>query len=207
MPYIAGTLQPAETGQLYCPRCWFTGPFDPVGSLTLRCSRCEWPFTAAASTAPAPSVPASTVGYVNASGSPMAVTLSTFTLTFVYVNTVQVGTTNTTYYVPVAGTISVTYSVAGTWSWALIQTSGALSAGGTAITVTHGGAAFAYGQVLVIDPAGTSDIVTVNGTPSDTSVPCTALGSSHGSGKNITVAQLTPALSGTGLNGVPQVSY
>lgn len=207
MPYITGTLQPAEVGFLACPRCWTSGPFIPFGSLVMRCSRCEWPFTLAAATPPVPSVPASTVAYVNASGSPLAVTLSGFTLTYVYVNSVQVGTTNATYYVPVAGAVSVTYSIAGTWSWALLTTNGALSAGGTAIAVAAGGTAFAYGQVLIIDAAGTPDVVTVNGTPTGTSVPCTALAAAHTSGRTVSVAQLAPQLSGTGLENVPQTAY
>ena len=45
------------------------------------------------------------------------VTLSGFTLTAVFVNGVQVGTTNATYTVPAHGQISITYSVVGTWTW------------------------------------------------------------------------------------------
>jgi hypothetical protein len=52
---------------------------------------------------------------------PVIVTLSTFTLTFVYVNGVQVGTTNAAYTVPAGGTISITYSVAGTWTWTTLS--------------------------------------------------------------------------------------
>lgn len=207
MPYIAGTIQPAGDAAVRCPRCWFTGPFTPYAALALRCSRCEWPFTLAASTPPAPAVPASTVAVTNSSGSPMAVTLSTFTLTFVFVNGVQAGTTNATYYVPAGGSISVTYTVAGTWSWALLTTNGALSAGATALPVAAGGTAFAFGQVLIIDPAGVSDVVTVNGTPGATSIPVTAVNAAHASGKSITVAQFAPALSGTGLEGVPANAY
>jgi hypothetical protein len=66
----------------------------------------------------APSVPASTVAVVNNYRGSVDVTLSAFTLTAVFVNGVQVGTTNATYTVPAHGTISVTYSVVGTWTWA-----------------------------------------------------------------------------------------
>lgn len=207
MPYIAGTIQPAGDAAVRCPRCWFAGPFTPYTALTVRCSRCEWPFTLAASTPPAPAVPASTVAVTNSSGSPMAVTLSTFTLTFVFVNGVQAGTTNATYYVPVGGSISVTYTVAGTWSWALLTTSAGVSAGGTAIPVSAGGTAFAFGQCLIIDTAGTPDFVCVNGTPTATSIPITAFNAAHASGKSITVAQISPALSGIGLEGVPANAY
>lgn len=65
----------------------------------------------------APSVPASTVIAVNNYHGTVDVTLSGFTLTAVFVNGVQVGTTNATYAVPAHGTISVTYSVVGTWTW------------------------------------------------------------------------------------------
>ena len=68
-----------------------------------------------------PSVPASGTSTTNLVTNPypfpVTVTLSTFTLTFVYVNGTQVGTTNAAYVVPVNGTISITYSVAGTWAW------------------------------------------------------------------------------------------
>lgn len=64
-----------------------------------------------------PAVPASTVAVQNANTYPVNVTLTGFTATAVFVNGVQVGTTNGTYLVPAGGTISVTYSVAGTWIW------------------------------------------------------------------------------------------
>ena len=207
MPWIAGTLQPAQVQYLRCPRCWYAEGFVPIASLTFRCVRCEWPFLLSASTPPSPSVPATTVPYTNASGSPMAVTVTSGTLTSVVINGVQAGTTDGTYYVPVAGTISITYSVAPSWSWALLTTNGALSAGATSIPVAAGGTAFAYGQVLIIDPAGTADVVTVNGTPTGTSLPVTALASSHLTGRAITVAQLAPLLSGTAQDAVPQTAY
>lgn len=65
-----------------------------------------------------PAVPASTVAVQNPNTYPVNVTLSGFTATAVFVNGIQVGTTNGTYLVPSGGTISVTYTVAGTWVWA-----------------------------------------------------------------------------------------
>ncbi len=65
----------------------------------------------------APSVPASTTPVVNNYHGTVDVTLSGFTLTAVFVNGVNVGSTNGTYAVPAHGTISVTYSVVGTWTW------------------------------------------------------------------------------------------
>jgi hypothetical protein len=90
---------------------------------------------------------------------------------------------------------------------ALPVTSGGVSAGGTSLPFAQGGTAFAAGQVLIVDPAGASDVVTVNGTPTATSVPVTALNSAHASGKSVTVAQVSPALSGAGLENVPATAY
>lgn len=71
---------------------------------------------------PAPAVPASTVKAANNTGQYVWVTLAGFTATFVYSydqagNQVQLGTTNGTYLLPPGYSISVTYSVAGTWAW------------------------------------------------------------------------------------------
>jgi hypothetical protein len=64
-----------------------------------------------------PTVPASTVAVLNNTGQYVDVALSGFTMTACFVNGVSVGTTNTSYGVPPGGSISVTYSVAGTWAW------------------------------------------------------------------------------------------
>jgi len=66
---------------------------------------------------PTPAVPASTVAVVNSTGQYVNVALTGFTLTAVLVNGVQVGTTNTSYALPPGGSISITYTVAGTWAW------------------------------------------------------------------------------------------
>lgn len=200
-------IQPAEVAQLRCPRCWFTGPFIPLAALTWRCVRCEWPFTLSAPAVNSPAVPATTVAATNSTGTVVAVTITGGTLTSVVVNGVQAGTTAGTYLVPVAGTISITYSVAPAWTWALPQTNGSVTAGATALPFAAGGTSFAQGQVLIIDPAGTSDVVVISGTPGATSVPVGALNSAHNSGVSVTVAQAAPALSGTGLENVPQTSY
>lgn len=181
----------------------------PLAALEFRCARCEWPFTLSAATPPSPAVPGSTVAYANASGSVMAVTISGGTLTSVVINGTQAGTAAGTYLVPAGGTIAITYSSAPTWTWALPQTSGAVSAGGSAVPFNPAGTnvAFAQGQVLIVDPAGTSDLVVVNGTPTATSVPVGALNAAHNSGVSVTVAQVAPALSGAGLENVPQTAY
>jgi len=212
MPY-AGVAQPAEVASLACPRCWFpAAAFIPLGGLTFRCTRCEWPFTLAAPVVTSPGTPASfgsTTVVPNATGTVVLVTITGGTLTFVFVNGVQAGTAAGTYLVPVAGTISITYSVAPTWTWALPAISAGVAAGGTALPFAPAGTnvAFTAGQVLIVDPAGTSDVVTVTGTPAATSVPVGSLNSAHLTGVTVTVAALTPAFSGTGLEAVPKTSY
>jgi hypothetical protein len=64
-----------------------------------------------------PGFPLTTVPVTNVTGFPVFVTISGGTLTFVFVNSIQVGTTAGTYPVPIGGTISITYSAAPTWSW------------------------------------------------------------------------------------------
>jgi ribosomal protein L37AE/L43A len=191
-------VAPAEVTKLTCPRCHFPARFVPLSALVFRCSRCEWPFTLSAPTVSTPAVPATTVAVANSSGTVVAVTISGGTLTSVVVNGTAAGTTAGTYLVPVAGTISITYSAAPTWAWALPAISAGVSAGGTALTFAPTGTnvAFAVNQVLIVDPSGTSDVVRVNGTPTATSVPVGGFNSAHSSGVLVTVAQLATTLSG-----------
>ena len=179
----------------------------PYAALVFRCTRCEWLFALSAPAVASPAVPATTVAATNSTGTVVAVTISGGTLTAVTVNGTQAGTTAGTYLVPVAGTISVTYSVAPTWAWALPQTSASVVAGGTALTFAPTGTntAYALGQVLIVDPSGTSDVVTVTGSPTATSVPVNSLNAAHNSGVSVTVAQLAPYLST--VEAVPQTSY
>ena len=211
MPDSGAQLQPAEVTKLTCPRCRFPARFVPLAALEFRCSRCEWAFNLAAPSVSSPAVPASgtaTTNLVaNGSGTVVAVTISSGTLTFVYVSGVQAGTTAGTYLVPVGGTISVTYSVAPTWAWALPVTSASAGAGGTSLTFAPTGTnvAFTAEQVLIVDPSGTSDVVKVNGTATATSVPVNSLNLAHNSGVSVTVAVLTPALSS--VEAVPQTTF
>jgi hypothetical protein len=179
----------------------------PLSATVFRCTRCEWPFTLAAPTVSSPAVPLTTVAATNSTGTVVAVTISGGTLTSVVVNGTQAGTTAGTYLVPVAGTISITYSVAPTWAWALPATSASVSAGGTALTFAPTGTntAFTANQVLIVDPSGTSDIVVVTGAPTATNVPVNSLNSAHNSGVLVTVAALAPSLSSA--EAVPQTSY
>ena len=115
-------------------------------------------------------------------------------------------TTFGTMLVPAAGTITLTYSgSAPTWTVALPETSGAVSAGGAALPFAQDATAFTTGQVLIVDPSGTPDVVVVTRTPTATSVPVGALNSAHGSGVSVTVAQASPVLSS--VETVPATSY
>jgi hypothetical protein len=195
MPDSGATIQPVEVPQARCPRCWFAAPFLDLNGSVFRCARCEWKFTLAAATVSTPAVPLTTVPVTNSTGTVAAVTITGGTLTFVFVSGVQAGTTAGTYLVPAGGTISVTFSAAPTWAWALPAISAGVSAGGAALTFAPTGtnAAFAQGQVLIVDPAGTSDVVVVSGTPTATSVPVNSLNSAHNSGVLVSVAQAAPA--------------
>jgi len=209
MPDAGSAIQPVEVAQIRCPRCWFPAPFVDLNGTVFRCGRCEWKFSLTAATVSTPSVPssgtASTNLVTNTTGTVVAVTISAGTLTFVYVNGVQAGAADGTYLVPVGGTISITYSVAPTWAWALPAISAGVSAGGTALPFTSGATAFALNQVLIVDPSGTSDVVVVNGTPTGTSVPVNALNSAHLTGVLVTVAQTAPTHPSVQV--VPATSY
>jgi hypothetical protein len=198
MPDSGAQVQPAEVTKLTCPRCHFPARFVPLAALEFRCSRCEWAFNLAAPTVSSPAVPATTVAATNGTGTVVAVTISGGTLTtpFVVINGTQAGTTAGTYLVPAGGTISIAYSAAPTWAWALPTTSASAVAGGTSLTFAPTGTnvAFALEQVLIIDPSGTSDVVKVNGSPTGTSVPVNSLNLAHNSGVSVSVAVLTPAL-------------
>jgi hypothetical protein len=211
MPDSGAQLQPAEVTKLTCPRCHFAARFVPLAALEFRCSRCEWAFNLAAPSVSTPAVPSSgspsTNLVTNTTGTVAAVTITGGTLTFVYVNGSQVGTTAGIYLVPVGGTISVTYSVAPTWAWALPTTSASAVAGGTSLTFAPTGTnvAFTAEQVLIVDPSGTSDVVKVTSGATATSVPVNSLNLAHNSGVSVAVAVLTPALSA--VEAVPQTTF
>ena len=212
MPVIGAQVQPAEIPQLRCPRCWFAAPMAPSASLTFRCMRCEWPFTLAApSLSAAPVFPATTVTVTSPYPTPVAatITLNGATITSFTINGAAAGAiTAGTYIIPANGTFTAVYSVASpTWAWALPATSASVVAGGLALTFAPTGTnvAFAQGQVLIVDPAGTSDVVTVTGTPTATNVPVSSLNAAHNSAVPVTVAALTPYLSS--VEAVPLTAY
>lgn len=207
MPSIGAAVQPTEVPQLRCPRCWVPAPFLNLNAVTWRCARCEWKFQLPAPAVASPAVPLTTVPVTNSTGTVVAVTVTGGTLTFVFVSGTQAGTTAGTYLVPVGGTISVTYSAAPTWAWALPAVSAGVSAGGTALTFAPTGTntAFTLGQVLVVDPAGTADVVTVSGTPTAVSVPVGALNAAHLTG--VLVAVAVPVSAHPSVETVPVTSY
>jgi hypothetical protein len=74
-----------------------------------------WPTAAQLVTTPA--VPASTVAQFNPNGFPVSVTVTGGTVTGISVNGTTTGQTSGTVVVPAAGTITLTYSAAPTWTW------------------------------------------------------------------------------------------
>jgi hypothetical protein len=184
----------------------------PVAALNFRCSRCEWVFTLAApSLSAAPAFPATTVTVANPYTTPIAatITLNGATIASFTINGTAAGAlTAGTYIIPALGTFAAAYTVASpTWAWALPAISAGVSAGGQALTFAPTGTnvAFSAGQVLIVDPSGTSDIVTVTGAPTATNVPVSSLNAAHLTGVLVTVAALTPASSSA--ETVPLTSY
>jgi hypothetical protein len=76
-----------------------------------------------------PAVPASTVAAQNQSNQVYQVVVTGGAVTQVFVNGVQVGSGDGTYFVPAFGSISVTYSAAPTWTWTTTQASTAFQLG------------------------------------------------------------------------------
>lgn len=209
MADAGSAIAPEDIALLRCPRCWFAGSFIPVSALTFRCSRCEWLMTLAAPTITVPTAsPVSGTVYANSTGTVVAATIGNASgVTAINVNGVSAGATSGVVLIPVGGTISVTWATTQpSMAWALPAISASVSAGGTALTFAPAGTnvAFAQGQVLIVDPSGTSDVVTVNGAPTATSVPVNSLNSAHSSAVLVTVVQAAPAESP---QAVPQNSY
>lgn len=207
---MASSGIPSEpvTAVVVCPRCGtpVRRSMVNINGTVSRCAGCEWQFTPGlVAVGSAPGVPASgtaTTNLVtNTKGSIVIVTLSTFTLTFVYVNGIQVGTTNAAYAVPAGGTISVTYSVAGTWTWVLPASNGSVAANAVALPIAAGGAAFTAGEQLYVSDAALSEIVIVGSGSTATSIVVTAPGfaNAHGSAKSFGDVALVPTYSGVGV--------
>lgn len=182
-----------------CPRCKILRLFlnTSQGGAQYTCSGCEWPFTIGDPSVAAPGVPASNTAVTNTTGTIVAVTVSSGTLTSVKVNGSQVGTTDGTYYVPAGSNISITYSVAPTWTWALPVTNGAMAAGATAIPVAAGGTSYTPGETLYID--GTApEVLTVGTGSTSTSIAISTPGGctlAHNSGVSFGDLLPSPTLS------------
>lgn len=191
-----------------CPRCGnpIRRNLLNINGTVSRCAGCEWQFTPGNITVgAAPGVPASgnatTNQVTNTKGSIIIVTLSGFTLTNVYVNGVQVGTTNAAYAVPAGGRISITYSVAGTWTWLLPTNNGSITAGAVALPIAAGGTSFTAGEQLYFSDGTSSEIVTVGSGSTSTSIVIETPGfaNAHSTGKSFGDLQLTSAYSGVGV--------
>ena len=78
----------------------------------------------------------------------------------------------------------------------------ALAAGGTAIGVASGGASFTNGMILLLDTGILTEVVTVNGSATGTSIPVTAAVRAHSSGMTFGQMAIAPRDSGIGVGGV-----
>lgn len=103
------------------PSNTFTIPNSPdsgyTWSLKLVAAQLNAPPATSPNTPNTPTFPASGVAVQNTNPYPVSVLILGGTLTAVVVNGITVGTTAGTYLVPVAGAISITYSVAPSWVW------------------------------------------------------------------------------------------
>lgn len=139
-------------------------PVNMTGS-----SNGTWP---ASFTITPPSVPASGVNATNPSAAlAAAVVVTGGTLTGIFVNGVNVGSTAGTYFVPAGGTINWTGSVAPTWTWtaAGVDPGGATSDGGNFITPWPQGAVAGAGVQFPNQGTGLTYLMYFNG-----SQACTA---------------------------------
>ena len=196
MPYITGTEVP-YLALFTCPRCKASSrPLIPQApGVNWRCGGCEWLMTASQIASPAaPGVPASNTPVSNTSGTVVAVNVTGGTVTAINVNGVATGQTSGIVLVPVGGNVSITYSVAPGWTWALPGISAGTSAGATALPFTAFGTAYAAGQILVVDGGAVAELCVVTGAPSSGSVPVSALANAHTINTTVSVASFAPTL-------------
>lgn len=76
---------------------------------------------------------------------------------------------------------------------------GALAAGGTAVSVVSGGAAFTSGMQLLYDTGQLTEVLTVNGAATGTSIPVTPATRSHLTAATFGQLSLAPAYAGIGV--------
>lgn len=109
---------------------------------------------AGATSVSTPGMPASATNVTNSTGFPVSAIITGGTISSVKVNGVQVGTTAGTYTVPNGQTISITYTVAPTWTWVAQGITGSGPGGGggggyNSGTGTSLGGNGANGQIVV----------------------------------------------------------
>ena len=100
--------------------------------------------------ATAPSVPATTVAQTNPYGVAMIVTVTGGTVTVIAVNGVTTGLTSGAFMVPSGGTITLTYSIAPTWTWTQFSAYAAAPAASGTVTGPD-----VYGASAVVGTAAT----------------------------------------------------
>lgn len=95
------------------------------------------------------------------------------------------------------------------WYWSLGTkaptgtTNAARAVGTTTIPVASGGASFTSGMLILVDTASNAEVVTATATGSATSIPVTAFIKAHNSAVAIGQLNITPTLTGVGLDAVP----
>lgn len=78
-----------------------------------------------------------------------------------------------------------------------------LAAGGTAITVASGGASFTSGMILLYDTGQLTEVLTVNGAATGTSIPVTAAVRGHATSAPFGQLAIAPTYSGYGVEQQP----
>jgi len=79
--------------------------------------------------------------------------------------------------------------------------SAVLAAGGTAITVASGGTSFTSGMLLLYDTGQNTEILTVNGSATATSIPVAAAAKAHASAVAFGQLAIAPTYAGIGDQG------
>lgn len=83
----------------------------------------------------------------------------------------------------------------------------ALAAGGTAIGVASGGASFTNGMTLLYDTGQLTEVLTVNGAATATSIPVTAAIRSHSGGATFGQMAVGPTYAGVGDTPIPMPGW
>lgn len=168
-----------------CPRCKASRFFiGENGGQLFTCGGCEWDFVTSAvlpagalsgahaagltaltfATPAAPAIPATGVAATNSNAYTILVTVSGGTMTGnTLVNGVSAGAADGTFTVPAGQTITISYSVAPSW------------------TLAAPGTLFTSGMAVLIDSGTNAEVVTAGAGATATNVPVTALLKAHAS--------------------------